>query len=280
MEELRGTAALDKEILADAERQEARILKAAEKRAKEMAEASEQKLAAALKEESARFEAKTAEQERELASRLALDKQRAQTEKLDALLKTAAASFAASLTPEQKEAFRQKSLEKRERYAKTVAGDSTNYTIQYSLQDELDALISAKRSVLLDALLGGVDSEQWTVDSKQGIGDRGQGTVGSESKPGANADNIVSTDIPDKNLPTTPGSITRVSGPIIHIEGLSGAGLFDVVEVGERRIIGEIVRIDGDEAVVQVYEDSTGLKTGGPAWATGRPLSVLLGPGL
>jgi V/A-type H+-transporting ATPase subunit A len=61
---------------------------------------------------------------------------------------------------------------------------------------------------------------------------------------------------------------------------LGGAGLFDVVEVGDKRIIGEIVRLEGDEAIIQVYEDNTGLKTGAPALSTGRPLSALLGPGL
>jgi V/A-type H+-transporting ATPase subunit A len=61
---------------------------------------------------------------------------------------------------------------------------------------------------------------------------------------------------------------------------LGGAGLFDVVEVGDKRIIGEIVRLEGDEAIIQVYEDNTGLKTGAPAHSTGRPLSALLGPGL
>jgi V/A-type H+-transporting ATPase subunit A len=53
-----------------------------------------------------------------------------------------------------------------------------------------------------------------------------------------------------------------------------------VVEVGERRIIGEIVRLEADEAVIQVYEDDTGLKIGASAASTGRPLSALLGPGL
>jgi V/A-type H+-transporting ATPase subunit A len=76
------------------------------------------------------------------------------------------------------------------------------------------------------------------------------------------------------------GRITRISGPIIHAAGLSGAGLFDVVEVGEKRIIGEVVRIEGDDAVIQVYEDDTGLMVGAPAVTTGRPLSVELGPGL
>jgi V/A-type H+-transporting ATPase subunit A len=76
------------------------------------------------------------------------------------------------------------------------------------------------------------------------------------------------------------GKVRRISGPIIRAEGLGGAGLFDVVEVGEKRIIGEIVRLEQDEAVIQVYEDETGLKIGASAVSTGRPLSVLLGPGL
>ena len=76
------------------------------------------------------------------------------------------------------------------------------------------------------------------------------------------------------------GRICRISGPIIRASGLGAAGLFDLVEVGEKRIIGEIVRLEGDEAVIQVYEDNTGLKIGSPAWSTGRPLSALLGPGL
>jgi V/A-type H+-transporting ATPase subunit A len=76
------------------------------------------------------------------------------------------------------------------------------------------------------------------------------------------------------------GIVSRISGPIIKVSNLGNAGLFDLVEVGEKRIIGEIVRLESDEAVVQVYEDNTGLKVGSPAFSTGRPLSVLLGPGL
>jgi V/A-type H+-transporting ATPase subunit A len=76
------------------------------------------------------------------------------------------------------------------------------------------------------------------------------------------------------------GRVRRVSGPIIRAGGLGSAGLFDVVEVGEKRLVGEIVRLEGDEAVVQVYEDDTGLMVGADAVSTGRPLSALLGPGL
>ncbi|MDR1301521.1 MAG: V-type ATP synthase subunit A [Treponema sp.] len=76
------------------------------------------------------------------------------------------------------------------------------------------------------------------------------------------------------------GQVKRIAGPIIRVVGISGVGLFDVVEVGEKHIIGEVVRIEGSEAVIQVYEDDTGLKIGAAASSTGRPLSVRLGPGL
>jgi V/A-type H+-transporting ATPase subunit A len=76
------------------------------------------------------------------------------------------------------------------------------------------------------------------------------------------------------------GRVMRISGPIIRVEGMGGAGLFDVVEVGDKRLVGEIVRLERDVAVVQVYEDDTGLMIGAAAASTGRPLSVLLGPGL
>ncbi|MDR1178721.1 MAG: V-type ATP synthase subunit A, partial [Spirochaetaceae bacterium] len=76
------------------------------------------------------------------------------------------------------------------------------------------------------------------------------------------------------------GSVIRISGPIVRATGLGAAGLFDLVEVGGRRIIGEIVRIEGQDAVIQVYEDDTGLKIGAKVFSTGRPLSACLGPGL
>jgi V/A-type H+-transporting ATPase subunit A len=76
------------------------------------------------------------------------------------------------------------------------------------------------------------------------------------------------------------GKVRRISGPIVRVSGLDEAGLFDLVEVGEKRIIGEIVRLERDEAVIQVYEDDTGMMIGAGASSTGRPLSVLLGPGL
>lgn len=76
------------------------------------------------------------------------------------------------------------------------------------------------------------------------------------------------------------GKITRISGPIVYAEGLEGCGLYDVVDVGEKKIIGEIIRQNKDSATIQVYEDDTGMKIGEDVVSNGRPLSLRLGPGL
>jgi V/A-type H+-transporting ATPase subunit A len=76
------------------------------------------------------------------------------------------------------------------------------------------------------------------------------------------------------------GRITRVSGPVVLAEGLGGAGLYDVVEVGKARLAGEIIRTDSRGATIQVYEENTGMAPGESVTSMGRPLSVTLGPGL
>jgi V/A-type H+-transporting ATPase subunit A len=76
------------------------------------------------------------------------------------------------------------------------------------------------------------------------------------------------------------GRITRVSGPVVLAEGLGQAGLYDVVEVGDARLAGEIIRTDSHGATIQVYEENTGMAPGESVTAMGRPLSVTLGPGL
>ncbi len=76
------------------------------------------------------------------------------------------------------------------------------------------------------------------------------------------------------------GRIERISGPVIRASGMSGAGLYDVVEVGDAKLIGEIVRLERDVALIQVYEENTGMRVGEPAVSLGEPLSVTLGPGL
>ncbi|MBR6080236.1 MAG: V-type ATP synthase subunit A [Treponema sp.] len=76
------------------------------------------------------------------------------------------------------------------------------------------------------------------------------------------------------------GRITRISGPIVYAEGLDGCGLYDVVDVGKKKLIGEIIRLDRGNATIEVYEDDSGMKVGEEVVSNGRPLSLKLGPGL
>ena len=76
------------------------------------------------------------------------------------------------------------------------------------------------------------------------------------------------------------GRIIRVSGPVIEADHMRGAKMYDVVKVGDEKLLGEIIRLNEDNAVIQVYEDTTGLKPGEKVVTTGLPLSVELGPGL
>lgn len=76
------------------------------------------------------------------------------------------------------------------------------------------------------------------------------------------------------------GRVVRVTGPVVVAEGLPGARLYDVVRVGRRRLVGEIVRLSGEEAMIQVYEETGGLQVGSAVEESGAPLSVELGPGL
>ncbi|MCR5613635.1 V-type ATP synthase subunit A [Treponema sp.] len=76
------------------------------------------------------------------------------------------------------------------------------------------------------------------------------------------------------------GKITRISGPIVYAEGLEGCGLYDVVNVGKNKLIGEIIRQNKGKAVIQVYEDDTGMQIGETVECTEAPLSLKLGPGL
>jgi V/A-type H+-transporting ATPase subunit A len=76
------------------------------------------------------------------------------------------------------------------------------------------------------------------------------------------------------------GKVIKINGPIIQVSGFGACGLYDVVEVGEHRLIGEIIRLNGDIATVQIYEDNTGMKIGEKVLSEERPLSVRLGPGL
>jgi V/A-type H+-transporting ATPase subunit A len=76
------------------------------------------------------------------------------------------------------------------------------------------------------------------------------------------------------------GTIVRVAGPVVVAEGLGGVRMYDVVHVGHIQLVGEVIRLAGDLATIQVYEDTGGLRVGEPVTGTGSPFMVELGPGL
>ena len=76
------------------------------------------------------------------------------------------------------------------------------------------------------------------------------------------------------------GVIKKVAGPLVIAQGMRDANMFDVVRVSEQRLIGEIIEMHGDEASIQVYEETSGLGPGEPVESMGVPMSVELGPGL
>ncbi|MCM1990622.1 V-type ATP synthase subunit A [Oceanirhabdus seepicola] len=76
------------------------------------------------------------------------------------------------------------------------------------------------------------------------------------------------------------GKIFKVSGPLVVAENMDEANVYDVVRVGERGLVGEIIEMRGDRASIQVYEETSGIGPGDPVKTTGEPLSVELGPGI
>ncbi|WP_423791929.1 ATP synthase subunit A [Methanocaldococcus indicus] len=76
------------------------------------------------------------------------------------------------------------------------------------------------------------------------------------------------------------GRIIKIAGPVVMAEGMKGSQMYEVVKVGEEKLTGEIIQLRDDKAVIQVYEDTTGVKPGEPVEGTGAPLSVELGPGM
>lgn len=75
-------------------------------------------------------------------------------------------------------------------------------------------------------------------------------------------------------------TISRISGPVVVAKGIGGAQMFDVVRIGDMGLVGEIIRLEGNTAQIQVYEDTTGLRPGEKIVNTNKPLSLQLGPGL
>ena len=76
------------------------------------------------------------------------------------------------------------------------------------------------------------------------------------------------------------GEVININGPVIKARGLEGVSMLDIAEVGPQGLIGEVIRLEDEITIIQVYEDNTGLKPGDAVVSSGRPLSVLLGPGL
>ena len=76
------------------------------------------------------------------------------------------------------------------------------------------------------------------------------------------------------------GEIIRISGPIIYAKGLSHSSLYDIVAIGKNRLTGEIIKLEKENATIQVYEDDTGLSIGDEVISFSMPLSIRLGPGL
>ncbi|XHF99386.1 Vacuolar H+-ATPase V1 sector, subunit A [Aspergillus wentii] len=76
------------------------------------------------------------------------------------------------------------------------------------------------------------------------------------------------------------GSVFSVSGPVVVAEHMIGCAMYELCRVGHDKLVGEVIRIEGDKATIQVYEETDGLTVGDPVARTGKPLSVELGPGL
>ncbi len=76
------------------------------------------------------------------------------------------------------------------------------------------------------------------------------------------------------------GKIIKVSGPLVVAEGLKDAKMYEIIKVGKQRLMGEIIELRGENASIQVYEETAGLGPGDPVFSTGEALSVELGPGL
>ncbi|NLO41158.1 MAG: V-type ATP synthase subunit A, partial [Ruminiclostridium sp.] len=79
---------------------------------------------------------------------------------------------------------------------------------------------------------------------------------------------------------TSKGTIYGINGPVIRVRGNESLKMLEMVLVGHEKLIGEVIRVDQNETIVQVYEYTAGLKPGEPVISTGKPLSVMLGPGI
>lgn len=86
--------------------------------------------------------------------------------------------------------------------------------------------------------------------------------------------------IKDADKESSYGFVYAVSGPVVTAEKMSGSAMYELVRVGYFELVGEIIRLEGDMATIQVYEETSGVTVGDPVLRTGKPLSVELGPGI
>ncbi|EKM82880.1 hypothetical protein AGABI1DRAFT_53440 [Agaricus bisporus var. burnettii JB137-S8] len=86
--------------------------------------------------------------------------------------------------------------------------------------------------------------------------------------------------IRDEDRESRFGQVFGVSGPVVVAENMIGAAMYELVRVGHDELVGEVIRIENDQATIQVYEETSGVTVGDPVLRTGKPLSVELGPGL
>lgn len=84
----------------------------------------------------------------------------------------------------------------------------------------------------------------------------------------------------DEDKESDLGYIFGVSGPVVVANQMSGSAMYELVRVGYLQLVGEIIRLEGDLATIQVYEETSGLTVGDPVYKTGKPLSIELGPGI
>jgi len=86
--------------------------------------------------------------------------------------------------------------------------------------------------------------------------------------------------IQDEDRESKYGYVFAVSGPVVTAERMAGSAMYELVRVGYFELVGEIIRLEGDMATIQVYEETSGVTVGDPVLRTGKPLSVELGPGI
>ncbi|KAK4023296.1 V-type proton ATPase catalytic subunit A [Daphnia magna] len=84
----------------------------------------------------------------------------------------------------------------------------------------------------------------------------------------------------DEEMESKYGYVYAVSGPVVTAQKMSGSAMYELVRVGYSELVGEIIRLEGDMATIQVYEETSGVTVGDPVLRTGKPLSVELGPGI